>query len=393
MASDLVDIVISSWAPCLERLELLQATLHSLRGATLVPHRIIVADNGPVEQTEYIKTQCVDVHLVCPTNIGLGLARNLGASVSRSEYIVFSDNDIEYRRGWLQDSLQSMTDCKGSDVVVSPLRPYHLCAGEYIEGEINGHTLLNRCGTGCLLFRRSDFEKIGLWDASSNPGGEYAQKMERAGFRYSWRKTTESLAVHRGTRVERGKDAPRMGSREFWDKRWRVSVDKYLSKREPLFRHLRNKLRGRTADLGCGLTSAYRDGENVVGVDISGVAIQAMRHLSPAGMWRVGDARDTGLPCRSFDTVVLSHILEHYEEFGGLLREAKRIGKEGCRVVISVPKSMKDPDHVYPTWNKKTIQERIGPELDNLTYELVEGRWWIIQGENPGGRERNHSVL
>ena len=49
----------------------------------------------------------------------------------------------------------------------------------------------------------------------------------------------------------------------------------------------------------------------------------------------------------TFDCVVMSHVLEHFEEPDQILNEIKRLLKDGGSIVLSVPKEKESthPDH------------------------------------------------
>jgi SAM-dependent methyltransferase len=98
---------------------------------------------------------------------------------------------------------------------------------------------------------------------------------------------------------------------------------------------------GALLDVGCG-SGRYLDlmralgWSRVVGVDIGETAVRHARESLGIEV-HCGDLRDVAFPDASFDSVSLSHALEHMEDPVGLLGEVKRVTKPGGRIAIVVP--------------------------------------------------------
>jgi methionine biosynthesis protein MetW len=95
----------------------------------------------------------------------------------------------------------------------------------------------------------------------------------------------------------------------------------------------------RVLDLGCrdgALTSAYLDGNRVVGVDIDRAALA---HADELGIETVWADLDQPLPFEddSFDVVVVAEVLEHLRFPKQLLSEAMRVLVPGGTLIGSVP--------------------------------------------------------
>lgn len=90
-------------------------------------------------------------------------------------------------------------------------------------------------------------------------------------------------------------------------------------------------------DVGCG----DRKREGYIGMDIvplDGVDIIHNMNKTP---WPI--ANDT------FEEIVFDDVLEHSNNFLGILEEIFRVGKDGCRVKISVPHYSSDNMYTDPT--------------------------------------------
>lgn len=109
--------------------------------------------------------------------------------------------------------------------------------------------------------------------------------------------------------------------------------------RIPLFRQWLSRPGLRVLDLGCrdgALTSAYLDGNRVVGVDIDRAALA---HADELGIETVWADLDQPLPFEddSFDVVVVAEVLEHLRFPEQLLSEARRVLVPGGTLIGSVP--------------------------------------------------------
>jgi SAM-dependent methyltransferase len=109
--------------------------------------------------------------------------------------------------------------------------------------------------------------------------------------------------------------------------------------RIPLFRQWLSRPGLQVLDLGCrdgALTSAYLDGNRVVGVDIDRAALA---HADELGIETVWADLDQPLPFEddSFDVVVVAEVLEHLRFPEQLLSEARRVLVPGGTLIGSVP--------------------------------------------------------
>ena len=172
-------------------------------------------------------------------------------------------------------------------------------------------------------------------------------------------------------------------NKEQWNTYWSTAYQKYLINRNlgHLYPELHQYLNGKIVDVGCGVTNLYKDGDNITGIDISDVCIDIMKNRSPWGTWLVGDVCNTGMPDAEFDTVICSHVLEHFYEQQPIIEELKRICKPDGTVVIVVPRDCKDPDHIHVKWHGEKIENRISSLLRDPTYELKARDHWIITGK------------
>jgi methionine biosynthesis protein MetW len=109
--------------------------------------------------------------------------------------------------------------------------------------------------------------------------------------------------------------------------------------REVLFRRYVGGPGRRVLDLGCrdgALTSAYADGNDVVGVDADREALaEAARHGIETHWADLDQPLD--FPDESFDVVVAGELLEHLRDPQRLVADARRVLRPGGTFVASVP--------------------------------------------------------
>jgi 2-polyprenyl-3-methyl-5-hydroxy-6-metoxy-1,4-benzoquinol methylase/streptomycin 6-kinase len=138
-------------------------------------------------------------------------------------------------------------------------------------------------------------------------------------------------------------------------------VDKKKPVREVINYTNRNRLRvisrlcrGEVIELGCGkghLSKAIRDrARQVIGVDMNAKSIQRAKRLYRQIPFICSDIRNLTFPAASFDTAVLSEVLEHVSDTTGeeILAKAWDLIRPGGRMVVSVPNedSIHHPNHV-----------------------------------------------
>ena len=104
---------------------------------------------------------------------------------------------------------------------------------------------------------------------------------------------------------------------------------------DALFFVARSHARGRLVDIGCG-EKPYRDllapfVTEHVGVDHSGTPHRLDRVDVTAGAYEIP------LGSASFDTALLTEVLEHLEDPGAALRETYRLLRPGGKIILTTP--------------------------------------------------------
>jgi hypothetical protein len=101
----LIATVILSW----QRPDLLRRTIDSYTVCTTIAHRVVLVDNGSDQATRDViaaaqERGAIDSVILLPGNHG-GEALNLVFDDCAAPFVHFSENDLEYRRGWDLDLL------------------------------------------------------------------------------------------------------------------------------------------------------------------------------------------------------------------------------------------------------------------------------------------------
>ena len=177
--------LISVVIPHLNQREALEACLSSLDAQSLAREffEIIVVDNGSVSIPEDIVANHSGTRLLRELQAGPGPARNFGVRVATGEIIAFIDADCRAHRDWLRNALQTIRSSPegtilGGDVRIwrnrrntfTGIEAYEDIFGYPFKFFIERH---GYCGTGNLVVRRTDYEKVGPF-----AGIEFAEDVE-----------------------------------------------------------------------------------------------------------------------------------------------------------------------------------------------------------------------
>jgi len=168
-----------------------------------------------------------------------------------------------------------------------------------------------------------------------------------------------------------------------WDKDWKRVGAEYYWRLRGHYHVVETYLHGAVLDIGCGpgfLAGKVFPNEGwYTGVDISEEGIAQAKGLFPGAHFSALDVTKQSLPFpdRSFDTVVLSEIIEHLEDSTKVLAEAKRVCRE--YLVITLPISMGGVGHVWPTWAYADVVAKcagLGTILE--LRECREHNFWLV---------------
>jgi len=179
MISIIVPCYLLSDKDC-ELLTFTQNFVKSLRTHVKVCYELILVDNGSPIGGEYLREQA-DVYVRNPTNLGFAPAVNQGLKIARGDWLVVSNNDIEFMHDWPHAAISAWVD--GVGAISSHLHdsdPEHKVG---IELAPWGHMF------GALwLTRRDVLDRIGYLDETYERGmfedKDFWRRLQSAGYKF-----------------------------------------------------------------------------------------------------------------------------------------------------------------------------------------------------------------
>lgn len=173
----LVTVVI----PCFNQAEYLGMAIESVLGQTWARCEIVVIDDGSTDNTSEVASK-YGVKVVRQVNQGLAAARNTGLRESSGEFLVFLDSDDRLKPNAVEDGMrafESRPDCGmvfGRYDVISESGA-HVSSSRELPNEDDPYAKLLGWNYitmhGAAMFRRSTFDRVGMYDASLRASEDY----------------------------------------------------------------------------------------------------------------------------------------------------------------------------------------------------------------------------
>jgi len=159
----MTDIRISVVIPAFRAIGTIDRALQSVLAQTIVPHEIIVVDDGsPDDTASYVARHYPHVRLLRQINAGPGIARNAGAAIATGDWIAFLDADDV----WLPTRLErQMPETLATDVGLIGCRSVGQQAPAFLRSPgFDDFWQSNHLVMSSSLVRRTAFEQAGgLW--------------------------------------------------------------------------------------------------------------------------------------------------------------------------------------------------------------------------------------
>jgi ubiquinone/menaquinone biosynthesis C-methylase UbiE len=115
---------------------------------------------------------------------------------------------------------------------------------------------------------------------------------------------------------------------KFWDKTWSRPYGRYNRHHKEIWEAVVPFIKGKVIDLGVGTALMYQGKDiDLTGIDWSETGIEEAKKNYPQGKFSVGDIRKTDFPDKHFDTCILAGILDYFDDWEEVLKEARRITK------------------------------------------------------------------
>jgi hypothetical protein len=196
--------------PTRARIDYLRVALASIapQAMQVGAELIVVDDAGPSEEARVLAARFDARYEPHPRPLGLNVARNTGVERSHGELVVFVDDDVEAREGWLDALLTAAREHPEREVFTGPIRarlegsPPHSCGREgapITALDLGPADTPTRYAWGSnMAIRRSALERVGPFDVSLEHGGDEQEWQERLRAEHaSSRKGSEGLQSER----------------------------------------------------------------------------------------------------------------------------------------------------------------------------------------------------
>lgn len=146
-------------------------------------------------------------------------------------------------------------------------------------------------------------------------------------------------------------------------------------------------IKGKTVlDIGCniGIPFVFMDNTNKkTGIDIDDTLLKKAREISPEATFMKGDIFDLQLPERSFDLIIMAHVMPGYNIRGDKSKLPEDVAKDCIRKVLSLLNeggrlvlTACNGDSVPYRGTKYTTYEELCRILESLNAKSVEIRGW-----------------
>lgn len=115
-------------------------------------------------------------------------------------------------------------------------------------------------------------------------------------------------------------------------------------------------IKGRVLDLGCGPCVLYKDTDiDLTGVDWSEEALKKAKENYPRGTYICSDLLATNLIDKSYDTIVMLGVLDYFEDWELIMKEARRLKRDDGKIIATLLNGFNGHDwtqykHVTGNW-------------------------------------------
>lgn len=159
---------------------------------------------------------------------------------------------------------------------------------------------------------------------------------------------------------------------------------------------------GSTLDVGCAngdstaIMKRHNPSLNLTGLELTDWGYEEAIKNHPELRFVQGDAKELPFPDKTFDTVSLDHVIEHFIDPVPLILEAKRVARK--RVIIGIPiMHLNDPDHkiawrlddfrnllfgFFPHFSIRGMREPDGIEVSNTAQWNFAVGTGYLEGNN-----------
>jgi glycosyltransferase involved in cell wall biosynthesis len=164
--------LISVVIPHLNQMDALELCLESIDAQSLEhPFEIIVVDNGSTVVPDAVVARHPTARLLREPNPGPGLARNRGVQDANGSILCFIDADCRAHPDWLRNAVRTLESAPEATILGGDVRIWRDDESKFTALEAYESVFAYRfklyierhgySGTGNLVLRRGDFDKVG----------------------------------------------------------------------------------------------------------------------------------------------------------------------------------------------------------------------------------------
>ena len=160
--------------PTLNRWQTLPRAIDSVLSQTLIPHEIIVVDNGSRDGTvEMVESKYPSVQILQEKSVGVSAARNRGIRVATGTWIALLDSDDEWLPNKLQRQMESYINSNSSKRLIHTNEVWkknNFPVNQMKKHKKSGGYIFNACLPICCIspsssiLRRDLFDEFGFFD-------------------------------------------------------------------------------------------------------------------------------------------------------------------------------------------------------------------------------------
>lgn len=170
-----------------DRNEIFKKSLQSLKENADYPAEIICVDNGGnpdisdwlIEQN---RKGIITTYIRNHDNMSFGFSWNQGFRLATGDYIVFSCNDILYKKGWLSDCIKNLEDHPDRKLIATPYLTPDKNGPRWIKEWLDGKMLNSLAGSNCMIMRREVVLDVGEFPHHRVGGSTWHRVLHTKGY-------------------------------------------------------------------------------------------------------------------------------------------------------------------------------------------------------------------
>lgn len=169
------------------RSEMMKMTLTSLKESIDYPAEIIVVDNGgSPDDTDYlaqmVRDGLINTLIRNKNNMYFAYAWNQGYRLATGHYLVFTCNDIRFKKGWLSSCIKVLDENPDKKIIASPLVTPDKDWPKFFKEPLGEYRINVMAGSNCVVTTHKVMEDLGEWPQHPVGGTIWYRKMHKMGY-------------------------------------------------------------------------------------------------------------------------------------------------------------------------------------------------------------------